>query len=199
MSGLAAAIFLIWNYFPACDMLACASVLLYLLGMLASYTASTLYHSCPENSPWRLKLRKLDHAAIYWHIAGSYSPITLIALRDSGFWGWGIFIVIWLCALLGTVLTYAELKDRKNHFETVCYVVMGLLIVVAFKYLMAAVPMDIVWWIVAEGVFYITGAIFYSVYRIKYMHFVFHMFVLCGSISHFMAVWGMLEYFLEIS
>lgn len=170
---------------------ATAGVILYLLGMLMSYVASTVYHSLSAWSGWKERLRRWDHAAIYWHIAGSYSPITLIVLREQGCWGWGLFVFIWLCALAGTVMSFVNLKDH-SHLETSCFVGMGLSVLVAFKPLLHTLPATVLLWIVAEGVFYITGAVFYSINKRKYMHTVFHFFVLAGSICHILAVWGIL-------
>ena len=79
-----------------------ASMLLYAVGMLSSYAFSTAYHATRVGTSARRLLRKFDHAAIYWYIAGCYSPITLIAMRDTGYWGWGIFAFCWLCAIVGT-------------------------------------------------------------------------------------------------
>ena len=128
------------------DAWALASVLLYMFGMLSSYTFSTLYHAVSPNSKWRKPLRKLDHSAIYWHIAGSYSPIMLIAMRDVGYWGWGIFAFCWLCAIVGTSLSLYSLK-KHNILETVCYVLMGLTIVVAMKQFYNAVPLSVFLWV----------------------------------------------------
>ena len=164
------------------------SVLLYMFGMLSSYIFSTLYHSCSPDSRWRKTLRKFDHSAIYWHIAGSYSPITLIAMRDTGYWGWGIFIFCWLCAIVGTSLSLYSLK-KHNILETVCYVLMGLTILVATKQFYNAVALPVFLWVVGEGVAYITGAVFYSFHKVKYIHTVFHFFVLLGTICHMIAVW----------
>lgn len=168
-----------------------AGVVLYLFGMLGSYIASTLYHSVRHRSKWKERLRKWDHAAIYWHIAGSYSPLTLVALREQGYWGWGLFSFVWLCAIAGTAVSFIRLKEHSN-LETVCFVAMGLSVLVAFKPLVNAVSTAAVIWIVAEGVCYITGAVFYSFHRRKYMHSVFHFFVLAGSICHIVAVWDVL-------
>ncbi len=164
------------------------SVILYIFGMLGSYIFSTSYHACPPDKALKLKLRKFDHAAIYWHIAGSYSPVTLVALRDSDYWGWGLFIVVWLCAVAGTIISLRKLKTH-NKIETVCYVLMGLLVLVAFKPLVEAVSFSIVGWIIAEGVCYIAGAVLYSLHKVKHMHSVFHIFVLLGTICHMVAVW----------
>lgn len=168
---------------------------LYLFGMLSSYVASTTYHALPALSRWKEKLRKWDHAAIYWHIAGSYSPITLVALRDHGLWGWGLFAFVWLCAITGTTTSFRHLKDHSN-LETATYVGMGLCVLVAFKPLMDSVSPGAVAWIVAEGVMYITGALFYTLHKRRYMHTVFHFFVLLGSVCHIIAVWGILVEYL---
>ena len=166
-------------------------VALYLFGMLGSYIASTAYHALPLHSKWRERLRHWDHAAIYWHIAGSYSPLTLVALRQQGYWGWSLFSFVWLCAIAGTIVSFIKLKEH-SHFETICFVGMGLSVLVAFKPLIDTVSTAAFIWIVAEGVCYITGAVFYSLNKKKYMHSVFHFFVLAGSICHIVAVWDVL-------
>ena len=164
---------------------------LYLFGMLASYVASTVYHSLPRRSRWKERLRHWDHAAIYWHIAGSYSPITLVSMRSEGAWGYGLFAFVWLCAVCGTVISFVKLKEHSN-LETFCFVAMGLSVLVAFGPLLRTVGTTTVSWIIAEGVCYITGAVFYSLNRRRYMHSVFHFFVLAGSVCHIIAVWDML-------
>jgi hemolysin III len=169
-------------------------VSLYLFGMLGSYIASTVYHALPLRSKWKERLRRWDHAAIYWHIAGSYSPLTLVALREQGYWGWSLFSFVWLCAIVGTIVSFIRLKEHSN-FETLCFVGMGLSVLVAFKPLVDTVSTAAFVWIVAEGVSYITGAVFYSLNKTKYMHSVFHFFVLAGSVCHIIAVWDvLLEY-----
>lgn len=166
-------------------------VSLYLFGMLGSYAASTIYHALPRRSKWKERLRKWDHAAIYWHIAGSYSPITLVALRQESYWGWSLFSFVWLCAIVGTIISFRKLKEH-SIVETLCYVGMGLSVLVAFKPLLDTVSTAAVSWIIAEGVFYITGAVFYCLNKRRFMHSVFHFFVLAGSICHIVAVWDML-------
>jgi hemolysin III len=178
-------------------------VCLYLFGMLGSYIASTLYHALPRRSKWKEPLRRWDHAAIYWHIAGSYSPLTLVALRNAATsfslftlpfslnWGWTLFAFVWICAIAGTIVSFVRLKEHSN-VETCCFVAMGLSVLVAFKPLIDTVSTAAVVWIVAEGVCYITGAVFYSFNKKRYMHSVFHFFVLAGSICHIVAVWDVL-------
>ena len=183
-------IFLVWC-FQADNNWARVGVILYLFGMLGSYIASTLYHSIRHHSKWKERLRKWDHAAIYWHIAGSYSPLTLTALRDQGYWGWSLFSFVWACAIAGTIVSFIRLKEHSN-LETFCFVGMGLSILVAFKPLMDSVSEAAIIWLIAEGVCYITGALFYTFHRKKYMHSIFHFFVLAGSICHIVAVWDVL-------
>ena len=183
-------IFLVWVFRSDSDW-ARVGVILYLFGMLGSYAASTIYHSIRHHSPWKERLRHWDHAAIYWHIAGSYSPITLMAMRDHGMWGWMLFTFVWSCAIIGTVISFIKLKDHSN-IETACFCIMGLSVLVAFKPLLDTVSTNAFVWIVLEGIFYITGAVFYSFNKTKYMHTVFHFCVLAGSICHIVAVWDIL-------
>lgn len=183
-------IFLVWCA-QAHNGWATAGVILYLFGMLCSYTASTVYHALSAKSVWKERLRRWDHAAIYWHIAGSYSPITLVALREYGMWGWALFIFIWAAAIAGTVKTFCSLKGH-SIIETICYVAMGLSVLVAFGPLLHCVGASAVAWIVAEGVCYITGAVFYCLNKRRFMHTVFHFFVLAGSVCHIVAVWDIL-------
>lgn len=174
---------------------ATAGVSLYLFGMIASYAASTIYHALSAWSKWKERLRRWDHAAIYWHIAGSYSPITLIAMREEGYWGWTFFTLIWAAAIAGTVISFARLKGHSN-VETLCFVAMGMSVLVAFKPLLDCVDTAAVVWIVAEGVSYVTGAVFYSINKRRFMHTVFHFFVLLGSLCHIIAVWDILMRYL---
>ena len=171
-------------------------VWLYLFGMLGSYVASTVYHACPAESKWREKLRKWDHAAIYWHIAGSYSPLTLVAMPDAGHSAWGlvIFSFVWLCAVVGTSLSFRKMKAQ-SYLETTCYVLMGLTILVAFKPFYDSCGLTIVLWVVGEGVAYIVGAVLYSFKKIPYIHSVFHLFVILGDVCHMIAMWKMLQMF----
>lgn len=141
------------------DVWAVRGMWLYLFGMLASYITSTWYHSSRPDTRHREVLRKFDHAAIYLHIAGSYSPIMLVSLREAGYWGWGIFSFVWLCAFIGTTLCFCRLKEH-SYLETICYIAMGCSIFVAFKPLCNHVPSLFIYWLIAEGVSYITAPYF---------------------------------------
>ena len=206
MGAAFGAVFL-WMAFRGENPWARLGVCLYLFGMLASYVTSTVYHTLLRRSPWKERWRHWDHAAIYWHIAGSYSPLTLIALLNANTqfsilnvqfslnWGWGLFIFVWACAIVGTVISFVHLKEHSN-IETFCFIGMGLSVLVAFKPLIDSVSTAAFVWIVAEGVCYITGAVFYSFNRRRYMHSVFHFFVLAGSLCHIIAVWDVLMEYL---
>lgn len=174
------------------------SLTLYLFGVLSSYLASTLYHACPiRKEKSKLLLRKFDHAAIYWHIAGSYSPVTLIALYKYGATNWAIviFSLVWISAILGTILTFRKIKPH-SYLKTACYVIMGLSILIAFKPFYDSVGMNVVMLVILEGVSYIIGAVLYSFKKVKYMHFVFHIFVILGDLFHMIAVWKILQIYL---
>lgn len=188
MGVIVGIVFLIKSY-QSGNLPAIFGVWLYLFGMGGSYLASTLYHALKHHNPWKRRLRHWDHAAIYWHIAGSYSPITLVALKDES--GWGLFGFVWLCALIGTVVSFRKMKEH-SHVETACYILMGLSVLVVFKQLFAISPAAC-YWIIAEGICYITGAAFYSLHKAQYMHSVFHFFVLGGSACHMTAIWKILN------
>ena len=170
---------------------ALATVPIYLLGAFSSYLASTWYHATTDRKR-KARLRKFDHCAIYLHIAGTYSPLTLVLLRETGYWGWGIFCIVWLCAIIGILFSVTNLKGH-SHLKTVCFVAMSCSIFVAFKPLIDTVSvqgmMNIVWWILAGGAAYIIGALFYSWRKMRYMHGVFHLFCLAGSVCHIIAIY----------
>ncbi|MDU1890267.1 MAG: hemolysin III family protein [Dysgonomonas sp.] len=167
------------------------SVAVYLAGMLASYITSTLYHSCKKEIK-KENLRKCDHAAIYLHIAGTYTPFTLVVLREQGFWGWGLFIIVWLAAVIGVILSFKKLKKHSN-IETICFVLMGCVILTALKplsdVLSATGKIESLYWLIGGGVSYILGALFYSWTKKEYMHTIFHIFVLGGSVCHMLAIY----------
>ena len=192
LMGLIASVVFLHIAYTRYNSLACLGVWLYAFGVISSYLSSTLYHGSPQGSKYREVLRKLDHSAIYWHIAGSYSPITLIGLSDNMLWGWILFIIVWSCALIGSFMSFRGLKEHSN-LETICFVGMGLVVLLAFKPVLNAIGWTSMGWIIAEGVSFITGAAFYSMNKRRYMHTVFHVFVLLGSICHIMALWNMFQ------
>lgn len=171
-----------------------ATVLIYLMGMLTCYTVSSLYHGCRDKEKKKL-LQKYDHASIYVHIAATYTPFTLLLLRKEGAWGWIFFVFIWVVAAIGVCLSFRTSLKHSN-IETVCYVVMGCSIFIAFKPLINALhsigQIEALYWLMLGGVSYIVGALFYSLAKKEYMHTVFHVFVLGGSICHILAIYMIL-------
>lgn len=151
--------------------------------LIVLYTASTLYHSARHDGT-RRRLKVFDHAAIYLLIAGTYTPFTLAGLR--GAWGWSLFGVIWGLAVAGVVFKLF-FTGRFKALSTAIYIAMGWLVVIAIVPLTRALDPLTLAWLVAGGVTYTLGTIFYMSRR-PYAHGVWHLFVLGGSICHAVAV-----------
>jgi hemolysin III len=148
------------------------------------YAASTLYHGVRGPRVKRV-LRVLDHSAIYLLIAGTYTPFALVTLR--GAWGWSLFGVVWGLALLG-ILWKVWFVDRFVIVSTTVYLLMGWLAVIAAKPLLAALPLGGIAWILAGGLCYTAGVVFFGWKKLPYAHAVWHVFVISGSVCHFLAV-----------
>ncbi|MCA9935217.1 MAG: hemolysin III family protein [Ardenticatenaceae bacterium] len=161
---------------------------IYGTSLIILYMASTLYHSIqiPKARPI---LRIIDHSSIYLLIAGTYTPFLLTALR--GPWGWTLFGIVWGIALLGIIFKIFFI-NKLEVLSTLAYVGMGWLCVIAFKQMLATVPPPGVTWLVAGGVVYTIGVLFYAIKKIPYNHAIWHLFVLGGSICHFFAVSALL-------
>jgi hemolysin III len=161
------------------------SFAIYGVTLFLLYLISTLYHGLPHGRAKRV-FQVLDHQAIYLLIAGSYTPFTLVSL--NGVVGWWMFGAIWGMALLGLVLDALPLRGARV-LPMVIYLVMGWLIVLAIKPLLAALPGAGFIWLLTGGLFYTSGALFYALdHRYPWMHGVWHLFVLAGSISHYVAI-----------
>ncbi|MGE5345546.1 MAG: PAQR family membrane homeostasis protein TrhA [Acidithiobacillales bacterium] len=157
----------------------------YAATLVLFYTISTLYHAVRGPRVKRV-FRILDHAAIYLLIAGTYTPFVLVTLR--GAWGWSLFGLVWGLAVLGIVFK-SLWTGRLPVLSTALYVVMGWCIVVAWKPLVAALPPGGVAWLVAGGLVYSAGVVFYALDRsFHWAHPVWHVFVLAASACHFIAV-----------
>jgi hemolysin III len=164
---------------------------IYGFGMLACMLSSTIYHYVQRPKP-KAVLRHFDHGNIYVLIAASYSPLTLILLRNEGLWGWGLFIFIWLFALIGIGLNFGELKAN-NNLKTASYVLMGTSLFIAIKPVIdVALSKDclaVLYWLGAGGIFYITGSFFYAMAKHEFVHTIFHVFVLLGLACHIVAAY----------
>ena len=190
--GLIAGTFLIQKAIETKNNWAIVSYSVYAIFMTLSYITSTLYHIDKKRIRKTVR-RKFDHAAIYAHIAGTYTPFTLVVLREQGGWGWSLFAVIWIAAAAGIILSFLKLKNA-SKLETACYVAMGWVVVIAFKPLMDVLSannsMAALYWLIGGGLFYTVGSVLYSFKKIEYMHAVWHLFVLGGSVCHALAIWN---------
>ena len=148
------------------------------------FAASTLYHSLPWPRT-KAVMKVIDHSAIYLLIAGTYTPFLLVSLR--GPWGWTLFGVIWGLALVGVVFKIF-FAGRFKVFSTLVYIGMGWMVIVAIRPLCQTLPLGGLLWMVAGGVLYTIGTIFYLGHRIPFNHAIWHSFVLAGSLCHFFSV-----------
>ncbi|MDQ3617587.1 MAG: hemolysin III family protein [Pseudomonadota bacterium] len=152
--------------------------------LLLLYLASTLYHAI-RHPVAKARLKVFDHCAIYLLIAGTYTPFTLIGLR--GPWGWGLFAAIWALALAGIVFKLF-FTGRFKTLSTLIYVAMGWLVLVALKPLLDALDGWTFGWLLAGGIFYTLGTVFYHRPALRYSHAIWHLFVIAGSVCHYIAV-----------
>ena len=152
--------------------------------LIMLYVASTLYHALPHPRAKRV-FRVLDHSAIYLLIAGTYTPFALGALR--GPWGWALLGAVWTLAALG-ITAKATLGFRFPRLSTAVYVAMGWLALIAVQPLLARVGVAGLMWLLAGGLCYTAGVVFFAWERLRYGHMVWHLFVAAGSVCHFFAV-----------
>lgn len=173
-----------------------ASFAVYGLSLVTLYTASTLLHGVRAGPRTLHRLRVFDHAAIFVLIAGTYTPITLVSLREtSPAWGWALFGTVWGLALLG-VLFKVVWTLAPRWVSTAAYLALGWLAVVAVMPLVATLPLGALVWLLAGGVLYSIGAVVYATKRpdpwprVLGFHALWHLFVLAGSAAHFVVVAG---------
>lgn len=172
--------------------LSLTSAIIFGLSLIFLYTASSIYHLVKSSDGVIKFLRKLDHSMIYVLIAGTYTPICLISL--NGYWRWSIFISIWTLAILG-ILFKMIWFNAPRWLSTAFYLLMGWLVVIAFSPLSKVLPTMGITWLVLGGVFYTIGGIIYALklpnFSVKFgFHELFHIFVLFGSLSHFLLVYN---------
>ncbi|HXH71895.1 MAG TPA: hemolysin III family protein [Mariprofundaceae bacterium] len=159
----------------------------YAATLLLLYLFSTLYHGLADGTAKRV-FRKLDHIAIYLLIAGTYTPFTLVTLR--GAWGWSLFGIVWGLAAAGIVLDALH-RAGLRWLQMAIYLVMGWLVVIAWPQLAAALPAAGIGWLVAGGIIYTLGTLFYALdSRLRHAHGIWHLFVMAGSACHYVAVFA---------
>ena len=160
------------------------SVAIYGVTLLVLYSVSTVYHSVRGRA--KVIMQKVDHLSIYLLIAGSYTPFCLVTLR--GPWGWSLFGIVWTLAVIGML---QEIKPRSEAriLSLVIYAVMGWIVLVAVKPLIAALGTTGFAWLAAGGVFSTVGIIFFALdSRLRHAHGIWHLFVITGSLLHFVAI-----------
>lgn len=157
---------------------------IYGVSLVLLYLASTLYHSF-RREKLKHMFKIFDHAAIYLLIAGTYTPFTLVLLH--GTLGWSVFVAVWTMAVIGIILQ-VFFVNRFKVVSTVCYVLMGWFIVMFIKPLVVTLPLVALCWLIVGGLFYTVGSLFYLRRWFPYHHAVWHVFVMAGSICHYIAV-----------
>ena len=166
------------------DVTAVVSSIVYGISLVILYTMSTLYHAFPFEKVKKV-FRVFDHASIFILIAGTYTPCCLIALKGNpkGVW---VTVIVWLCALSGIVMNAVSL-EKTEKLSLLLYVIMGWAVVLVFKDIVTALWGPGFWLLLAGGVAYTGGLIFYKM-KLKYMHSVWHLFVLAGSVLHYLCI-----------
>ena len=156
--------------------------------MILLYTMSSLYHGLKREMPKKV-MQVLDHCTIYYLIAGTYTPILLSAIRKtSPGWAWSIFGIVWGFALLGTVFTAIDL-DKFEKFAMTCYIGMGWCVLLAVKPTIQSIALPGLLYLLGGGIAYTVGAVVYGLgHKARYMHAVFHLFVVAGSVLQFICI-----------
>lgn len=159
----------------------------YGLCSLAMYTFSTLYHSF-QNEKIKRIFRVFDHSSIFLFIAGTYTPVVLMTM--TGAWRIGILTAVWSIAAFGILFKIVSFNsfDKYKGISLTLYILMGWLVVIAIKPMLATVPFGFLKWLLAGGLVYTAGTIFYAIKKIPFNHAIWHLFVLGGSVLHFIGI-----------
>lgn len=166
------------------DAWAVVSCAIYGSSLIILYTMSTLYHAI-TNKIAKAFFRIMDHNTIFFLIAGTYTPITLVALR--GALGWVLFGIVWGAAAIGIVLNSIDLEKFRKP-SVVCYVAMGWVIIIAIRPMIQHVTPLSLWFLLIGGLCYTVGIIFYALKKVKYFHSVWHIFTVAGSVFHYFSI-----------
>ena len=187
ISVIAAAVMVIYSALYG-DVWSIVGAAIFSAALLAVYTVSGVYHGLSIGTAKKV-MQVIDHCMIYFLIAGTYTPIVLSAVRrESPVTAWVVFGIEWGLAALAATLTAVDLK-KYNKFSFICYIGMGWTAIIVLPQTVRALTLSGFLWILAGGVFYTVGAVFFGVgKKIKYMHSVFHLFVVLGSLCHVVGV-----------
>jgi hemolysin III len=181
--SLIGAVFLFWSYLCG-DFWHIASCCIYLSSLIGLYAASSFYHRCNRHE--RKKILKIfDHSLIYLFIAGTYTPFTLGPLRAS--YGWELFFILWGIALIGVIFKIVAVNKFQN-LSLFSYLLMGWLVTLSFPTLIYEISSYSLMWLITGGLSYTTGTLFFAWESLAYSHVIWHLFVLIGSLSHYLAI-----------
>lgn len=188
--GIAMATLCIVKAFLNFDAYQIVSAFIYGFSMIILYTMSSVYHGLIPITAKKV-FQIIDHCSIFILIAGTYTPIALCTLRPyNPYFGWGLFGFVWAMAVLGVVFNAIDLK-KYSVFSNICYIAVGWCVIFVIKPLLSVFSMAGFWWLLAGGISYTVGAVFYAVAakkKTKYIHSVFHLFVVLGSLLQFVSV-----------
>lgn len=176
---------LIRQSLAAHDPLRIASSIVYAVGMIGLFAISTCYHVCRADSRHKRRWRSIDHAAIYLLIAATYTPLLIVTLRGPA--GWGLFAFLWIAAAVGVWLKLASV-ERSPFWSTGTYLAMGWAGLAVIRPMLAALPPGGFAWILAGGLLYTLGVIFFAWERLPFNHAIWHVFVAAASACHFVAI-----------
>ncbi len=164
-------------------------IIIYCCSLVLLYSMSSLYHFLPRGKTKRI-FRIFDHCSIFLLIAGTYTPICFGPLMKSGAWGWILFGLVWVLAIIGIVLN-ATIMNKVKVLSMICYIFMGWCAILVIKPLMEHLDLKAFLWIFAGGIIYTIGAVLYIISKkkpIKYMHGIWHVFVLFGSLIQYIGI-----------
>ena len=171
------------------DAIAIFAMLVYGISIILLYLASSIYHFLRRNRAKKL-FRVFDHCTIFLLIAGTYTPFCLIVLRNEGAWGWALFGALWFFAIIGIILNAINMHDKSvKRLSMGAYLIMGWCGIIAIVPLLSVFPIEGIILTALGGVAYTVGAVFYSFgHKKKYIHSIWHLFVLLGSVLQFFAI-----------
>lgn len=170
-----------------CDGVGIFSMYIYGFCMIITYTMSAIYHFLRPNKAKKV-FRIFDHCSIYLLIAGTYTPLCLITLANAPAWGYTLFAIVWALSILGIVLNAVNMSKWKV-LSMILYIALGWCIILAIYPLLQNIQLAGFWWLLAGGLCYTVGAVFYGFgKKVKYIHSIWHLFVLFGSILQFVSI-----------
>lgn len=165
------------------------SGIVYGVSMILLYTMSSIYHGLSPKLKAKKVFQIMDHCSIFVLIAGTYTPVLLCSIREyDSFWAWTLFALVWVATVLGITLNAIDIESNKK-FSMICYIVMGWCIIFKINLLPQVMPMSGILLLVLGGLAYTIGVAFYVLqHKIKYMHSIWHLWILVGSILHFLCI-----------